>query len=37
MNDQAIFQGRKQILLFLSGPRMVFLQFEKYIGGRTMD
>ncbi len=24
MNKQGIFEGRKQILLFLRGPRMVF-------------
>ncbi len=32
MSKQAIFEGRKQILLFLRGPRMVFSNFWKHNG-----
>ncbi len=30
MNKQAKFEGRKQILLFLRGPRMALQQFWKF-------
>ncbi len=33
---QAIFKGRKQILLFLLGPQMVFYQLWKILGAKTM-
>jgi hypothetical protein len=37
MNKQAIFEGSQQILLFCRGSQIIFCNFEKYIGARTMD
>jgi hypothetical protein len=36
MKKQALSKGRKQILLFLLGPRMAFYEFWKILKAKTM-